>query len=164
MSTLIVRTAARILLPLLLLYGLFLLLRGHNAPGGGFAGGLVVAAAYSLSAFAFGVPAARRALLVDPSRLIGAGLLGSALTDHLTIGFILGTLFCGILVFVDRATAVLPEAAGGSADRPFEHATAAVMVSTAKHRDMRRPRRPGKGRRYLYATLPDGTTRRRQLL
>jgi multicomponent Na+:H+ antiporter subunit B len=75
MSTLIVRTAARILMPLLLLYGLFLLLRGHNAPGGGFAGGLVVAAAYSLSAFAFGVPAARRALLVDPSRLIGAGLL-----------------------------------------------------------------------------------------
>ena len=67
MSTLIVRTAARILMPLLLLYGLFLLLRGHNAPGGGFAGGLVVAAAYSLSAFAFGVPAARRALLVDPS-------------------------------------------------------------------------------------------------
>ena len=75
MSTLIVRTAARILMPLLLLYGLFLLLRGHNAPGGGFAGGLVVAAAYSLSAFAFGVPAARRALLVDPSQLIGAGLL-----------------------------------------------------------------------------------------
>jgi multicomponent Na+:H+ antiporter subunit B len=62
-------------MPLLLLYGIFLLMRGHNAPGGGFAGGLVVAAAYSLSAFAFGVAAARRALLVDPSRLIGAGLL-----------------------------------------------------------------------------------------
>jgi multicomponent Na+:H+ antiporter subunit B len=62
-------------MPLLLLYGLFLLLRGHNAPGGGFAGGLVVAAAYSLSAFAFGVAAARRALLIDPSRLIGVGLL-----------------------------------------------------------------------------------------
>ena len=75
MTSLILRTAARVLMPLLLLYGLFLLLRGHNAPGGGFAGGLVVAAAYSLSAFAFGNAAARRALLVDPSRLIGAGLL-----------------------------------------------------------------------------------------
>jgi multicomponent Na+:H+ antiporter subunit B len=62
-------------MPLLLLYGVFLLLRGHNAPGGGFAGGLVVAAAYSLSAFAFGVAAARRGLNVDPSRLIGVGLL-----------------------------------------------------------------------------------------
>jgi multicomponent Na+:H+ antiporter subunit B len=75
MSSLILRTAARVLMPLLLLYGLFLLLRGHNAPGGGFAGGLVVAAAYTLSAFAFGVPAARRALIVDPRRLIGVGLL-----------------------------------------------------------------------------------------
>jgi multicomponent Na+:H+ antiporter subunit B len=62
-------------MPLLLLYGIFLLLRGHNAPGGGFAGGLVVAAAYSLSSFAFGTAAARRALIVDPSRLIGVGLL-----------------------------------------------------------------------------------------
>jgi multicomponent Na+:H+ antiporter subunit B len=62
-------------MPLLLLYGLFLLLRGHNAPGGGFAGGLVVAAAYALHAFAFGIDAARRALVVDPSRLIGVGLL-----------------------------------------------------------------------------------------
>jgi multicomponent Na+:H+ antiporter subunit B len=62
-------------MPLLLVYGIFLLLRGHNAPGGGFAGGLVVAAAYSLSSFAFGTAAARRALIVDPSRLIGFGLL-----------------------------------------------------------------------------------------
>ena len=75
MSSLILRTAARVLMPLLLVYGIFLLLRGHNAPGGGFAGGLVVAAAYSLSSFAFGTAAARRALIVDPARLIGVGLL-----------------------------------------------------------------------------------------
>lgn len=75
MTSLILRIATRVLMPLLLLYGIFLLLRGHNAPGGGFAGGLVVAAAYALHSFAFGVIAARRALLVDPSRLIGAGLL-----------------------------------------------------------------------------------------
>jgi multicomponent Na+:H+ antiporter subunit B len=75
MSSLILRAAARVLMPLLLVYGVFLLLRGHNAPGGGFAGGLVVAAAYSLSSFAFGPAAARRALIVDPSRLIGSGLL-----------------------------------------------------------------------------------------
>jgi multicomponent Na+:H+ antiporter subunit B len=75
MTSLIFRTATRGLMPLLLLYGLFLLLRGHNAPGGGFAGGLVVAAAFALHTFAFGIGAARRALLVDPSRLIGSGLL-----------------------------------------------------------------------------------------
>lgn len=75
MSSLILQTATRVLMPLLLLYGLFLLFRGHNAPGGGFAGGLIVAAAYSLNAFAFGTAAARRALVVDPLRLIGVGLL-----------------------------------------------------------------------------------------
>jgi multicomponent Na+:H+ antiporter subunit B len=75
MTSLILRTAARRLMPLLLLFGLFLLLRGHHAPGGGFVGGLVVAAAYALHAFAFGVAAARRALLAAPSRLIGVGLL-----------------------------------------------------------------------------------------
>ena len=87
MSTLILRTGARVLMPLLLLYGLFLLLRGHNAPGGGFAGGLVIAAAYSLSVFAFGTAAARRALIVDPVQLIGAGLLlaiGTGLLPVLT--------------------------------------------------------------------------------
>jgi multicomponent Na+:H+ antiporter subunit B len=75
MTSLILHTATRMLMPLLLLFGLFLLLRGHNAPGGGFVGGLVVAAAYALYSFAFGVAAARRALLAAPSRLIGAGLL-----------------------------------------------------------------------------------------
>lgn len=87
MTSLILRTATRVLMPLLLLYGLFLLLRGHNAPGGGFAGGLVVAAAYSLNAFAFGIPAARRALLVAPTRLIGTGLLLALLSGALPVLF-----------------------------------------------------------------------------
>ncbi|MCC6857024.1 MAG: Na+/H+ antiporter subunit B [Bryobacterales bacterium] len=75
MTSLILRTGARVLMPLLLLFGVFLLLRGHNEPGGGFVGGLVVAAAYALHSFAFGVAAARRALLVSPRRLTASGLL-----------------------------------------------------------------------------------------
>jgi multicomponent Na+:H+ antiporter subunit B len=57
-----------------------MLARGHNEPGGGFVAGLVVASAYALQAFAFGVPAARRALLVDPERLLGVGLLVALFT------------------------------------------------------------------------------------
>ena len=53
----IFRTAARLLMPLLLLFSVFLLLRGHNEPGGGFVGGLVAAAAFALYAIAFGVQA-----------------------------------------------------------------------------------------------------------
>ena len=70
----IFRTAARLLMPLLLLFSVFLLLRGHNEPGGGFVGGLVAAAAFALYAIAFGVQRARQALLVRPLTLLGAGL------------------------------------------------------------------------------------------
>ena len=71
----IFRTAARLLMPLLLVFSVFLLLRGHNEPGGGFVGGLVAAAAFALYAIAFGVRRARQALLVRPMTLLGAGLL-----------------------------------------------------------------------------------------
>lgn len=76
----IFRTAARLLMPLLLLFSVFLLLRGHNEPGGGFVGGLVAAAAFSLYGIAFGVERARRALLVRPLTLLGAGLLIAAVS------------------------------------------------------------------------------------
>ena len=75
MTSSILQTAARLLMPLLLLFAVFLLLRGHNYPGGGFVAGLVVAASFVLYSIAFGVDAARRALLVHPSMLLGLGLL-----------------------------------------------------------------------------------------
>ena len=75
MTSLILSTATRYMLPLLLLFSIFLLLRGHNEPGGGFVGGLVAAAAFALYAFAFNVANARQAVRVDPRTLIGIGLL-----------------------------------------------------------------------------------------
>ena len=77
MTSLILRTATRYLLPLLLLLSVHLLLRGHNEPGGGFVGGLVATSAYALAMIAFGVDRARRALHVDPRCLVGVGLLTS---------------------------------------------------------------------------------------
>jgi multicomponent Na+:H+ antiporter subunit B len=74
-SSLILRTATRFMLPLLLLFSLFLLLRGHNKPGGGFVGGLVGASAFTLYALSFGFRAAREALWIEPLRVIAAGLL-----------------------------------------------------------------------------------------
>ena len=75
MRGLILPTATTWLMPVLLLFSLFLLLRGHNEPGGGFAGGLVAAAAFVLLSIAGGVDMARRALRTDPRTLIGIGLL-----------------------------------------------------------------------------------------
>jgi multicomponent Na+:H+ antiporter subunit B len=74
-GSLILSTTARFLMPLLLLFSIFLLLRGHNKPGGGFVGGLVAATAFSLYAVAYGTRAARRVARVDPHTMIGVGLL-----------------------------------------------------------------------------------------
>jgi multicomponent Na+:H+ antiporter subunit A len=71
----IFRAAVRLLMPLLLLFSVFLLLRGHNQPGGGFVGGLVAASAFALYGLACGMERARRALLVTPLTLLGGGLL-----------------------------------------------------------------------------------------
>lgn len=78
MTSLILRTATRFVFPLLLLFSVFLLARGHNEPGGGFAGGLVASAAFSLVVIAYGADVARKSLRARPVSLIGAGLLAAA--------------------------------------------------------------------------------------
>ena len=72
--SLILRVAARLLMPLLLLFSLFMLLRGHNLPGGGFVGGLVAASAFVLYVLTAGVDESRRVLRVSPHTLLGVGL------------------------------------------------------------------------------------------
>jgi multicomponent Na+:H+ antiporter subunit A len=62
------------LTPVLVLFSIFLTLRGHNAPGGGFSGGLVMGSAVVLRYLAAG-PRGLRSLRIDPIVLIGAGLL-----------------------------------------------------------------------------------------
>jgi multicomponent Na+:H+ antiporter subunit B len=74
MDSVIVRIAGRALGPLLVVLAVYLLAAGHNAPGGGFVAGLLLGSAFVLSAVAFGVPAARTAM-VDPRTWIGVGLL-----------------------------------------------------------------------------------------
>lgn len=75
MRSLILSATARFLLPILFMFSLFLLVRGHNLPGGGFVGGLVAAAAFVLYAIAHDVRDARRLLRANPVSLLGAGLL-----------------------------------------------------------------------------------------
>lgn len=75
MRSLILDTTTRFLMGLLLMFSVFLLLRGHNLPGGGFTGGLVAASAFALLAMSAGPRVARERLVVDPATLIGVGLL-----------------------------------------------------------------------------------------
>ena len=83
MNTMILRETTRWLVPLILVVSVFLLLRGHEHPGGGFVGGLVASIAFSLHAFVFGPQAARGILRADP-RAVGA----VGLTVAIASGFI----------------------------------------------------------------------------
>lgn len=85
MISLILRTATRFLMILMLLFSVFLLMRGHNAPGGGFVGGLVAAAAFALYTIAYDPAATRRVLRVDPRAFIGVGLLIAAGSGQLSL-------------------------------------------------------------------------------
>ena len=78
MNSLILRATAPLVLTLMLLFSVFLLLRGHNQPGGGFVGGLMAGAAFVLYAIAEGPQTARRALRINPVTLIAGGLLVAA--------------------------------------------------------------------------------------
>jgi multicomponent Na+:H+ antiporter subunit B len=82
MSSFVLATGARLLVPLLLLFSWYLLWRGHNAPGGGFTGGLVAAVALLLYDLAEGPRGVREALRVRPERIALAGL-GVALLSGL---------------------------------------------------------------------------------
>ncbi len=74
MNSIILTAATRILTPLMVAFSLFILLRGHNEPGGGFIGGLVATTACALYAKALGVRAIRAALRVEPAAIAVAGL------------------------------------------------------------------------------------------
>jgi multicomponent Na+:H+ antiporter subunit B len=84
-QSLILTTATRYLFPLLLLFSFFLLLRGHNEPGGGFVGGLVAAAAFALYAIAVDVQGARQLLKIEPRVLIATGILTAAVSGVISI-------------------------------------------------------------------------------
>jgi multicomponent Na+:H+ antiporter subunit B len=74
MNTVILRTACGPLVVLLLAFAAFLLLRGHNAPGGGFIAGLVVAGAAAFQVMSFPRGRFRRRLAGIARTLLGIGL------------------------------------------------------------------------------------------
>ncbi len=75
MNTLIFRTVAPYLSALMLLFSVFVLLRGHNEPGGGFIGGLIAVSAFAIYGIGCGVSAVRRAMKFHPMSIAASGLL-----------------------------------------------------------------------------------------
>ncbi len=74
MKTTIFKTASGYLLPLLLLFSIFILLRGHYLPGGGFVGGLIASIAFVLHSFANGLERTKGIIKFHPGFLMPIGL------------------------------------------------------------------------------------------
>jgi multicomponent Na+:H+ antiporter subunit B len=79
-DNIILRTVVLLLFYLINIFAFYLLLRGHNVPGGGFIGGLGCALSIMLLCLAMGVEAAQRVLRVDPLRIATVGLIVSFVT------------------------------------------------------------------------------------
>ena len=73
-SPFILQRTAPVYFWLLLVTSLWILLRGHDQPGGGFIGGLVAALAFAMVALAHGLERARKTLRIHPVALIGIGM------------------------------------------------------------------------------------------
>jgi len=84
MRTIIFRTIAPYLSALMVLFSIFVLLRGHNEPGGGFIGGLIAASALAIFGIACGVASVRRAIVFHPMGIAGFGLFIGALAGILS--------------------------------------------------------------------------------
>lgn len=102
MNSLILRTAANLLTGLMLVVSLFLLVRGHNEPGGGFLGGLIAASAFVVLALAGGTGAVRAALRIEPLTIAIAGL-GVAILAGLLAAFTGEPFLTGLWHFLGAA-------------------------------------------------------------
>lgn len=104
MDSTILRTATNYLLPLLLLFSLFVLLRGHYLSGGCFVGGLIASIAFVLHAFAYTTRRTLRLFQIPPRMLIPIGLTISFISGFLPV--ILGRPFMTGVWFADNVAVI----------------------------------------------------------
>ena len=94
--TLIVKTITRLTVGLILLFGIYIILHGHLSPGGGFAGGVIVALAFVHLMLAFGKDVAASKI----SKQLAANLESIGALMFLSVallGFFGGSFFSNVL-------------------------------------------------------------------
>lgn len=116
MEDIVVRSIARLLVPFIQLYGFYVIFHGHLSPGGGFAGGAIVASSMILYGLSFNLEAGSRKLSHDVSTVLESGgalwflfiglaglLVGAPFLTNQAAGFYLGTpgrLFSSGMIFL----------------------------------------------------------------
>lgn len=108
----ILQSFARLTLHLMLVFAIYLLMRGHNAPGGGFIAGVLTAVAFTFQMIAFDAGALSRELLWSPLRVVAGGLLlaagtglGAVLLGHPFLTSAVGHFHIPLLGEVEMVTA-----------------------------------------------------------
>ncbi|MET1006249.1 MAG: Na+/H+ antiporter subunit A, partial [Propionibacteriaceae bacterium] len=85
--SIIFEVVTRVLFPVMIVVSVYLLIAGHNAPGGGFAGGLVAGMALMIRYLAAGGAELDEAAPVDAGRVLGSGLILAALSALAPVAF-----------------------------------------------------------------------------
>ncbi|MFB0509963.1 MAG: MnhB domain-containing protein [bacterium] len=99
--TVIVKTITRLIAAAIFLYGVYIVLHGHLTPGGGFAGGVIIAASFILLILSFGTVEMKEKLSYAFGSIFESigGLLFILIASF---GLILGTYF--FLNFIPKGT------------------------------------------------------------
>ncbi|WP_284140049.1 Na(+)/H(+) antiporter subunit B [Virgibacillus sp. LDC-1] len=113
-NDLILRTTTSLIAFILLGFAVYLLLAGHNSPGGGFVGGLVTSAAVILMYMAYGMETIAKIIPVNFRTVIPVGLLiavgtglGSFVFDVPFLSHTFGYFNVPIFGKIELATAML---------------------------------------------------------
>ncbi|WDR02721.1 MnhB domain-containing protein [Devosia algicola] len=85
MKTVIFRTIAPFIVAVMIVFAIYVSLRGHNEPGGGFIGGLIAASSMAVFGMASGVDAVRKALKFDPLGYAGFGVFIAGFSGLLSL-------------------------------------------------------------------------------
>ncbi len=118
--SLIVKNITNIVIGFIFIYGIYIVVHGHLTPGGGFAGGVIIAGTFILKFLAFGsaVKAERKSSIITSIfesigglLFIGIALLGLMLAGTFFINFLpkgvhLHLLSAGIIPFCNIAIAI----------------------------------------------------------
>jgi len=66
----IVKTAARVMFPLIILFGIYVVVHGHTTPGGTFSGGSIMAGAFVIYTLAYGLEDTRKQFSETPMNVL----------------------------------------------------------------------------------------------
>ncbi|SHI19300.1 hydrogen gas-evolving membrane-bound hydrogenase subunit E [Ferrimonas marina] len=84
-DSLIFQTTAHVVVVIMLMFSLYLLLRGHNAPGGGFIGALIAVIGFALLMLAESARYVRQRLRLSPVHIALCGMLAALLAGTLSL-------------------------------------------------------------------------------